>query len=65
MLSICCFSGIVRQIPVGDEILIKTLGLNLSLFSKRMGFFLPLATHALCLTIEGLRYALCALLYAV
>jgi len=24
---------------VGDEILVKTLGLNLSLFSKRMGFF--------------------------
>jgi hypothetical protein len=28
----------VGQIPVGDKILTKTLGLNLSLFLKRMGF---------------------------
>jgi hypothetical protein len=32
----------VGQVPVGDEILIKALGLNLSLFSKGMGFcFMP------------------------
>ena len=37
-LSFRCFFDIVGQNPVGDEILIKTLGLNLSLFSKRMGF---------------------------
>ena len=51
MLSAClpvgrryapCGYYVVGQIPVGDEILTKTLGLNLSPFSKRMGFLFTL-----------------------
>jgi hypothetical protein len=52
-LSSCCFSGIVRQIRWGDQIL-KIFGLDLSLFSKRMGFCFEIT---ICDHPKNLKYA--------